>query len=573
MNQPATILTFPTRGARPVTPLEDPTALLTVGDLGIAGGGGRELVRGVSFSVPKGGTLGIVGESGSGKSLTCRAILGLLPDGLKVRSGAIRYGEQDLVGLSPPGWRALRGIHLAAVFQDPGSYLNPSISVGAQLVEALRATLKLDRVAAEDRAITLLKRVGLAEAEAVYRKYPFELSGGMAQRVLIAIAVSANPQLLIADEATTALDAMVQAEVLNLLDDLRREQGLTLILVSHDLAVVSKVCDQVVVMRAGSIVEAGPARTVLSDPAHDYTRSLIDSHHRYSIDDGDLTSRPTAAAAEPQRVPALLKIDSLHASYRRSSHPSSSVLHGIDIELDKGEILGLIGETGSGKTTILRSILGLVTPHSGTISFRGKEISGLRGRALRALRLSSDIQYVHQDPLRSLDPDLPIGASIAEGLDIKGELSRHERAERVVATLEAVGLDPAFAARRPRDLSGGQRQRAVIARALILDPAILLLDEPVSALDAVSRTHVLDLMRDLARDRGIAQIFISHDLGSIAGIADRVAVLYQGRIVESRPTRELIDQPAHPYTRRLLDSVLRLEDDRPADGRLALPTN
>ena len=573
MNQLATILTFPTRGARPVAPPEDPTVLLTVGNLRIADGGGHELVRGVSFSVPKGGTLGIVGESGSGKSLTCRAILGLLPDGLKVRSGAIRYGEQDLVGLPPPGWRALRGVHLAAVFQDPGSYLNPSIPVGAQLVEALRATLKLDRVAAKDRAITLLKRVGLAEAEAVYRKYPFELSGGMAQRVLIAIAVSANPQLLIADEATTALDAMVQAEVLNLLDDLRREQGLTLILVSHDLAVVSKVCDHVVVMRDGAIVEAGPARTVLSNPAHDYTRSLIDSHHRYSIDDGDLISRPTAATAEPRRVPALLTIDSLHASYRRSSHPSSSVLHGIDIELDKGEILGLIGETGSGKTTILRSILGLVTPQSGTISFRGKEISGLGGRALRALRLSSEIQYVHQDPLRSLDPELPIGASIAEGLDIKGELSRRERAERVVATLEAVGLDPALAARRPRDLSGGQRQRAVIARALILDPAILLLDEPVSALDAVSRTYMLDLMRSLARDRGIAQISISHDLGSIAGIADRVAVLYQGRIVESRPTHELIDQPAHPYTRRLLDSVLRLEADRPADGRLAVPTS
>ena len=573
MNQPANILTFPTRGAPPVEPLEDATVLLTVADLGIADGGGRELVRGVSFSVPKGGTLGIVGESGSGKSLTCRAILGLLPDGLKVRSGAIRYGGRDLVGLPPPGWRALRGVHLAAVFQDPGSYLNPSIPVGAQLVEALRVTLKLDRVAAKDRAITLLKRVGLAEAEAVYRKYPFELSGGMAQRVLIAIAVGANPQLLIADEATTALDAMVQAEVLTLLDDLRREQGLTLILVSHDLAVVSKVCDHVVVMRDGAIVEAGLARKVLSDPAHDYTRSLIDSHHRYSIDDRDLISRPVAATAEPRRVPALLTITGLHASYRRSSHPSSSVLHGIDIALEKGEILGLIGETGSGKTTILRSILGLVAPQSGTIRFRGKEISGLRGRALRALRLSSEIQYVHQDPLRSLDPDLPIGASIAEGLDIKGELSRRERAERVLATLEAVGLDPALAARRPHDLSGGQRQRAVIARALILDPMILLLDEPVSALDAVSRTHVLDLMRSLARDRGIAQIFISHDLGSIAGIADRVAVLYQGRIVESRPTRELIDRPAHRYTRRLLDSVLRLEDDRPADGRLALPTS
>jgi len=522
------------------------------------------LVDGVAFEVPRGGTIGIVGESGSGKSLTCRAILGLLPPGLNVASGTIHYRGVDLAQLDRRGWRGLRGIELSAVFQDPASYLNPSIPVGKQLVEALRATQRLDKGAARQRAFALLRRVGLADAEAVFHQYAFELSGGMAQRVLIAIAISGGPRLLIADEATTALDVTVQAEVLALLDELRREQDLTLIFVSHDLAVVSEICEHVVVMRDGAIIEAGKTAEVLKKPAHPYTRSLIENHRRYTIDAIPLDDAEIAEAPPEPRSTPLLSISDLRAAYG-----DRAVLDGIDLEIDRGEILGLIGETGSGKTTILRSILGLVTPETGEIRFRGEDILALRGGALRAFRRSSHIQYAFQDPLRSLDPDLPIAASIGEALDIRGGITAAQRDDRVAEALRAVGLDEGLADRLPRDLSGGQRQRAVIARALVLDPAILLLDEPVSALDAVNRIHVLELMRSLADDRGIAQIFISHDLGSIAGITDRVAVLHRGRIVEAGPTEALIANPTHPYTRRLLASVLHLDDGTSGQPRHA----
>lgn len=561
MNRHTNIISLEPHIVRRATPPEP--VLLSVRDLAITDRSGRVLVQDVSFDVPRGSTIGIVGESGSGKSLTCRAILGLLPPGLKLSAGTIAYRDIELTRLDARGWQALRGVELSAVFQDPASYLNPSIPVGRQLVEALRATLRLDRKAARARALALLRRVGLADAEAVFQQYPFELSGGMAQRVLIAIAVSAGPQLLIADEATTALDVTVQAEVLALLDELRREQGLTLILVSHDLGVVSKVCEHVVVMRHGAIVEAGPTARVLRHPAHPYTRSLIDNHGRYTIDAVDQADGTEGSADRPPS--ALLHIRNLRAAYG-----NRAVLQGIDLHVEKGEILGLIGETGSGKTTILRSILGLVTPDMGSIYFKGEDISRLRGAGLRDFRRSSRIQYVFQDPLRSLDPDLPIAASIAEGLDVRGGLRSAERDERVAAALHAVGLDPALGNRLPRDLSGGQRQRAVMARALVLDPAILLLDEPVSALDAVNRIHVLELMRSLAVERGIAQIFISHDLGSIAGITDRVAVLHQGRIVETGPTGALIADPTHPYTRRLLASVLHLDGQANGTGQRAL---
>ena len=570
MNSPATVVNFEPRGGRrELAAPHSPPALLTVEGLTIADRQGRKLVRDVGFDVPLGGTIGIVGESGSGKSLTCRAVLGLLPAGLEVASGSIRYRNTDLLGLGERGWRKLRGVELSAVFQDPASYLNPSIPVGRQLTEALRSTLGLDKRAASERAFHLLRSVGLADAETVYRQYPFELSGGMAQRVLIAIAVSAGPQLLIADEATTALDATVQAEVLDLLDRLRRAQGLTLILVSHDLAVVSQVCDHVIVMRDGAIVEAGPAARVLGRPDHAYTRSLIDNHHRYGVEASGNPEERVAPlpgitpAPTPAPVP-LLQIRNLRAAYG-----NRAVLDGIDLHVERGEILGVIGETGSGKTTILRSILGLVTPETGSINLEDQDLTLLRGKELRAFRRSAKVQYVFQDPLRSLDPDLPLGVSIGEGLDLTGRILPWQRDTRVIEALQAVGLDPALAGRLPRDLSGGQRQRTVLARALVLNPALLLMDEPVSALDSVNRIHVLQLMRQLAEERGIAQIFISHDLGSIAGVADRVAVLHQGQIVETGKAAAVLACPTHPYTRRLLESMPRLQDGHAAAPHLA----
>lgn len=534
------------------------TPLLSVRGLTITAADGRMLVQGADFDLPRGGRLGIVGESGSGKSLTCRAILGVLPPGTAVTSGTIRFEDTDLSRLDAKDWKPLRGTQLSAVFQDAGAYLNPSIPVGRQIVEAMRAVLLVSRGQAKARALALLARVGFAEPETVFRQYPFELSGGMVQRVLIAVAVCAGPRLLIADEATTALDVTVQAEVLSLIDDLRREQGLTLILVSHDLAVVAQSCDHVIVMREGEIVEAGATREVLERPRHAYTRSLIETHHASSLETGR-TSAPVKEAAP------ILSIRGL-----RSGYGKRKVLDGIDLDLGRGEILGLIGETGSGKTTLLRSILGLVRPAEGSIMLDGEPLEHLTGAGLQAFRRTSRLQYAFQDPLRSLDPDMTIAASVGEGLDIRGGIDRAERARRVDAALEAAGLDPALGSRLPRHLSGGQRQRAVIARALVLDPQVILLDEPVSALDAVNRIYVLQLLERLARERGIAQIFISHDLGSVAGIADRVAVLYRGKLVEVGPTGQVLSNPSHPYTRALIAAAPRLAV---ADNALRLSPN
>lgn len=541
MTHQGNVITFePRAAAGPEQPL------LSVRGLTITAADGQRLVEGVDFDLTRGGTLGIVGESGSGKSLTCRAILGVLPPGIAVASGTIRYDETDLSRLEGKGWKAFRGAELSAVFQDAGSYLNPSIPVGRQIVEAMRAVLPVSRREAKARVLTLLSRVGFAEPETVFRQYPFELSGGMVQRVLIAVAVCAGPRLLIADEATTALDVTVQAEVLRLIDDLRREQGLTLIMVSHDLAVVAQSCDHVIVMREGKVVEAGTTREVLERPRHAYTRSLIETHHASSLE------APRAAAPAKEAAP-VLSIRGLRSGYGRRT-----VLDGIDLDLGRGEILGLIGETGSGKTTLLRSILGLVRPGEGSIVLDGEPLENLTGARLHAFRRTGRLQYAFQDPLRSLDPDMTIAGSVGEGLDIRGDIDRAERARRVDAALKAAGLDPALGSGLPRHLSGGQRQRAVIARALVLDPQVILLDEPVSALDAVNRIHVLHLLERLARERGIAQVFISHDLGSVAGIADRVAVLHRGKLVEVGPTAHVLSNPSHPYTRALIAAAPRL---------------
>jgi peptide/nickel transport system ATP-binding protein len=555
MNTFSKIISFDAIAGRQAPVVQPP--LLSVNGLRIATGDGRELVHDVQFDIPHGATLGIVGESGSGKSLTCRAILGVLPPGLRVTSGSVVYKGADLSRLDREGWRGLRGTEISAVFQDPSSYLNPSIPVGVQLAEALRAALRLSAKAARDRALALMKRVGLRNAEAVYRQYPFELSGGMAQRILIAIAVCAEPKLLIADEATTALDVTVQAGILELLGELRREKQLTLIMVSHDLAVVSQACDHIVVMRDGAVVEAGPTQQVLRSPAHPYTRSLVRNYNAYGLGALSAVAGETRDKAPEPRDPEksewrgpLLSIRGLQVAYG-----DRVVVDGIDLDVDRGEIVGLIGETGSGKTTVLRSILGLVAPKAGSIRLEQDEIAALRGQALRDFRRASRLQYVFQDSLRSLDPDLTIGASIGEGLDIRGGIKASERDERVAAALTAVGLDPALSKRLPRHLSGGQRQRAAIARALILQPLMLLLDEPVSALDAASRVRVLELLGRLAREQGISQIFISHDLGSVAGIADKVAVLYRGRLVEAGPTHQVLSRPSHPYTRKLIEAV------------------
>ena len=542
------------------------------------GVGDREVVHGVSFELKPGKVVGIVGESGSGKTLTCRAVLGILPEHFTVSGGSIELVGRDVAGLSTKEWTSLRGATVSAVFQDPASYLNPSIRVGAQIAEVIRVKLGLGRRAARHRAIDLLAAVRLREPELVYYQYPHELSGGMLQRVLIAVAIAADPQVLLADEATTALDVTVQAEILDLLADLCDRTGLALVVVSHDLAVVAQLCDEVLVLRDGDTVEQGPTAEILFQPRHSYTRMLIAEHNQYGLDrfldtpepaddragrtpNWPHPSRPRWGAkcspsnagsstmpAEPTPQQPVLEVTGLEVHYRRRH-----ALRGATLSVAPGEAVGLIGETGSGKSTLARAVVGLVRASGGRIVVAGEDVTKYSARQWRALRRRGVVQYVFQDPLRSLDPDLTIEESIVEPLLIQGR-PRAEAAARARAYLARVHLDEELLSRLPGELSGGQRQRVTVARALVTEPQLILLDEPVSALDSANRVQALEILKEL-RDSGAALLFISHDLGSVAGVADRIAVLYQGEVVEVGAARTVVNEPRHAYTRLLVGSA------------------
>ncbi|WP_273691920.1 ATP-binding cassette domain-containing protein [Ketogulonicigenium vulgare] len=544
-------------------PPRDSTALLQVTDLHIGNlATGEDQVRGVSFSLHPRQVIGIVGESGSGKTLTCRAILGILPQLFTVSAGQIALFGKDAAALTPKQWTALRGLSLTAIFQDPGSYLNPSVHVGPQIAETLRLKRGLNRLAANAHALQMLRDVRLHDPERVFNQYPFELSGGMLQRVLIAAAISLDPQILIADEVTTALDVTVQAEVLDLLVELKDKNGLALIVISHDLAVVAQICDEVLVMRAGEVVEHGPTRQVLHHPRHSYTKLLISEHAQYGLE-RFLDGAPDLPRGDETARDAIA-VTGLSVSLGQGRQ-AKSVLHGIDLRVTAGSAVGIIGETGSGKTTLARTLVGLVQARAGQIRINGEEVTAFTPAQWRDFRRRGVIQYVFQDPLRSLDPEATIAQSLAEPLLLRG-LPRAQIDARIAAQIQRVDLAAELLQRFPAELSGGQRQRVLLARALVTAPAILVLDEPVSALDAANRVQVLEILNAL-RAGGTTLVFISHDLGSVAGVTDRVAVLYRGRIVEYAPTPEVINRPQHPYTRLLVGSapVLNGGSDRRAD--------
>lgn len=514
---------------------------------------GEDVVRGISFTLRKGKVVGIVGESGSGKTLTCRSVLGILPQMFTVSEGSIYLLGHDVLSLDQKRWTQLRGTSITAVFQDPGSYLNPSIKVGAQIAEVIRTKRGVSRHEARQRTLQLLEDVRLRDPELVYGQYPFELSGGMLQRVLIAAAISLGPQILIADEVTTALDVTVQAEVLDLLVDLKERHGLSLIVVSHDLAVVAQVCDEVLVLRDGEVVEKGPTADVLRRPKHEYTRLLIGEHHLYGLerflDAKPLTAKPKLVDSRP----VLIRAEGVSVSYdARTSRKQA--LRDATFSLREGESVGVIGETGSGKSTLARALIGLVAPSAGQISIAGEQITGFNAARWRDFRKRSIIQYVFQDPLRSLDPEVTIAETLAEPLLLRGGISRSEIRERIAFRLEQVRLKPDLLDRFPGELSGGQRQRIAVARALVTEPKVLILDEPVSALDSANRVQVLEILNSL-RAGGTSLIFISHDLGSVAGVTDRVIVLYRGSIVESAATDDVVNRPSHLYTRLLVGSA------------------
>ncbi len=508
--------------------------------------GSVKAVDGVDLTVDAGEVLAIVGESGSGKTVTAKAIIGLLPDSATTR-GAIVLNGRDVVGLTGAALRATRGADAAMVFQEPSTALNPVFTVGWQIAEGLRAHGANNRAQARAKAIEMLRSVGIPEPEKRVDYYPHQFSGGQKQRVMIAMALVLEPELIIADEPTTALDVTVQAEILELLRRCRDEFGAAIILITHNLGIVADLADRVVVMYGGKVVEEASAERLFAAPQHDYTKRLLAAVPRIGV--SDRVPRPPATA-EPIVEARGLVIDYPGGFARPAFRAVDTVSFGIA----PGEVLGLVGESGSGKTTIGRAIGGLTRVTGGSLRVLGHEMRDLDERAFKPVR--GDIGFVFQDPASSFNPLLTIAQCVAEPLIVHGRARDAAAARpRVDELLEAVQLPRAYGDRFPHELSGGQRQRASLARALALQPKLLIADEPTSALDVSVQARVLELFARLQGEFGFAALFISHDLAVVDLLADRIAVLYRGRLVEEGPGSDVLGAPRHPYTQRLLASL------------------
>ncbi|WP_069865980.1 dipeptide ABC transporter ATP-binding protein [Pseudomonas citronellolis] len=532
--------------------------LLEVADLDVAFGRAQPVLQQVSFSLYPGECLALVGESGSGKSVTSRTLAGLTGAGAHIRARRLAFDGQDLLNLGGRQWRELRGSRIGFVMQDALGSLDPLRQVGREIDEPLRLHTSLDRERRQQKVLELLRAVGVPEAELRARQYPHQLSGGLRQRALIASAIACDPDLLIADEPTTALDATVQAQVLDLLESLR-QRNRAMLVVSHDLAVVARLAHRVAVMQHGVIVEEGPVDQVLEDPRHPYTRSLLRAASAVH-----LSHAPQPAASEPPPAslgaqPVVLEARQLAKHFRGPNGAAQQAVANASFTLRAGETLGIVGESGSGKTTLTRMILGLERPDSGEVYLRGQAWSALDALAQRRERRR--IQVVFQDPLASFDPRYSVARVLDEALARAGG-SRAERQQRARELLELVRLPAGMLQRRPIELSGGQRQRIAIARALAAQPEILVCDEPVSALDVSVQAQILDLLADLKQRLGLACLFISHDLGVVRHVSDRVLVMKDGHIVESGPVREVFARPQHDYTRALLGAIPHLPQPR-----------
>ncbi|RJG40452.1 ABC transporter ATP-binding protein [Mesorhizobium sp. DCY119] len=515
-----------------------------------------DAVRLVSLDLGKGEVVALVGESGSGKTTIARAIMAMLAPQAKITGGSIRYEGQELIGLSPREYDRVRGREIGWIPQDPMVSLNPLHRIGKQVSEPLRIHGLADARDAEQRAVALLDRVGIQHSEARAHQYPHELSGGMRQRALIAGALAAEPQLIIADEPTTALDVTVQKRILDDLEQLRASAGISVLLITHDLAVAAERAHRVVVLRHGEIVEQGTAADVLKNPQHAYTKLLLASAP--SMSQGRL--RPLASPVKAEQAnasPPILVALSVSKSF--DVRGPRSVAHRVDavkdatIELRAGETLGLVGESGSGKSTLSRLLLGLVPPSAGRVLFEGEEIGGF-GRG-RHRQFRQAIQPVYQNPYASLNPRFSVAEIIGEPLLGFGIGDREERGRRVLELLDQVKLPRTMGERRTSELSGGQRQRVAIARALAPNPKLIVCDEPVSALDVSVQSEILKLLAEFQETQGLGYLFISHDLAVVRQVADRVAVMKDGVIVESGTTAEVFDRPRHDYTKLLIDSI------------------
>ncbi|NEA55227.1 ABC transporter ATP-binding protein [Streptomyces sp. SID13666] len=510
-------------------------------------------VDGLSFRLEAGGALGIVGESGSGKSATAYALLDLHRGTGARTGGTVRVAGTDVLGADDTELRRLRGGRAAMVFQDPLSSLDPYYAIGDQIAEVYRVHVKATRRAARERAVQVLDRVGIPDAARRSRARPHEFSGGMRQRALIAMALACEPRLLIADEPTTALDVTVQAQILDLLHELRAETGMGLLLVTHDLGVVAGSVDDVLVMRNGTAVERGAVSAVLDDPREPYTRALLAAVPQVDAARPVVLVKQRTGDERKAAVEApLLEAVRLRREFGKRQDTVTAV-DGVSLTVQRGETLGIVGESGSGKTTLGRMLVRLLDPTAGELRYDGRDIGKLGDKALRPLR--RELQMVFQDPVSSLNPRRSIGESIADPLRAAGELSDKAVVERVRELLERVGLEPDWYHRYPHEFSGGQRQRVGIARALAPAPKLIVCDEPVSALDVTTQAQVVALLGELQRDLGLSLVFIAHDLAVVRQVSDRVAVMRAGKIVEEGPADAVYDSPQHAYTKGLLAAV------------------
>ena len=533
----------------------DGETLLSVRDLSVsfdAPGGEVRAVRHVSFDIGRGEAVALVGESGSGKSVTALSIVQLLPYPLaRHPSGSIHFRSDELLGARERLLRAVRGNRIAMIFQEPMTSLNPLHTIEKQINEVLLVHKRLGRRSARARTLELLRLVGLPEAASRLGAYPHQLSGGQRQRVMIAMALANEPDLLIADEPTTALDVTIQAQILGLLRDLRDRFGMALLLITHDLGVVRKMADRVCVMTQGEIVEAGSTEEIFARPQHAYTRRLLEAEPRGEPHRA-VEEVPSIVAGRDLRVWFPIKGGVLR---RTAGHIKA--VDGVSLNVREGHTVGVVGESGSGKTTLGLALLRLVRSE-GSIQFAGRDIQGLSSRALRPLR--REMQIVFQDPYGSLSPRLSVGQIVEEGLRVHGiGATAEERRRLIEQALIEVGLDPETRERYPHEFSGGQRQRIAIARAMVLKPRLVVLDEPTSALDMSVQAQIVDLLRELQRRHNLAYLFISHDLRVVRALSEEVLVMREGRIVERGPAAQIFAQPREPYTRALMAAAFDLE--------------
>lgn len=531
--------------------------VLTVNNLSVGfttNDGFIDAVQNVNFELFKNETLAIVGESGSGKSVSSNAVMRLLPNNAHVSENAsVSFEDKELLTLPEREMCDVRGNRIGMIFQEPMTSLNPYVRVGRQVTEAVTCHQKVTEKEARNRVIELFNLVHLPSPEAALNKYPHEFSGGQLQRIMIAMALVNEPEILIADEPTTALDVTVQAEVLNLLQEIQSKMGMAILFITHDLGVVKHFANRVVVMRKGVVVEKGTTEQIFDNPQHEYTQMLIDSVPKGSkIPTPD--SAPTLLEAEDVRVKFLVK-----SHFLPSRNQYFEAVKGISLSLKQGETLGIVGESGSGKSTLGRALINLL-PSTGKVIFKGVDRENLTDSQLLAQK--KDVQMVFQDPYGSLSPRMTVGEIITEGLMVhQPNLSKQERLAKARAALEEVRLEPSAINRYPHEFSGGQRQRIAIARALILEPSFILLDEPTSALDRSVQLTVIDLLKELQQQHGIGYIFISHDLSVVKALSDRVLVMQKGEVVEQGDVQQIFHSPQKEYTKKLIEASFELDTE------------